>query len=112
MNNMTSQYKVMCGSECCISSKSINSSLLSWPDYCLKQLKDKSHNAQNISSGEISRSILETYKNSVQHHSCNIFNTTADMIMEKCLPVLLNIMFYHTGNVCYVVVISDQVLYY
>ena len=29
---MSEQYKVMCGCECCISSKSIHSSLLSWHD--------------------------------------------------------------------------------
>ena len=31
---------------------------------------------------------------------------------QQCVPVLLNIMRYHTGNVCYIVVISAQVLSY
>ena len=32
LNNMFSQYKVMCGFECCISAKSMHSSLPSWSD--------------------------------------------------------------------------------
>ena len=31
-NKMTALYKIMCGCECCISAKSIHSSLLSWRD--------------------------------------------------------------------------------
>ena len=45
-------------------------------------------------------------------HGCHIYSTVANMAMEKCVPVPLNIMGYHTGNVCYVFVISDQVLSY
>ena len=30
LKNMTSQYKVMCGCECCISAKRMHPSLLSW----------------------------------------------------------------------------------
>ena len=32
LKEMTSQYKVMCGCEYCISTKSMHSSLLSWPE--------------------------------------------------------------------------------
>ena len=32
----TKKYKVMCGCECCISAKSIHSSLISWRDRYLK----------------------------------------------------------------------------
>ena len=38
---MTSGYKVMCGCECCISAKSMHSSLLSWCGHFLKKLKIK-----------------------------------------------------------------------
>ena len=41
LKNMTSQYKCMCVCECCISSKSIHSSLLAWRDIFLKNLKLK-----------------------------------------------------------------------
>ena len=38
---MTSRYKVMCGSECCKSNKSTHSSLFSWRDSYLKNLRIK-----------------------------------------------------------------------
>ena len=41
LNNMTVQYNVICGCECCISSKSINSYLSPWRDCFLKILKIK-----------------------------------------------------------------------
>ena len=49
---MSSRYKVMCGCKCCIYTKSIHSSLLSWCDRYLKKIKDLSQNFQNIRSGE------------------------------------------------------------
>ena len=55
---MTYQYKVMYGCESFISAKIIHSSLLKWRDLCLKYLKDRSHNANNITSGEISGRIF------------------------------------------------------
>ena len=78
---MTLRYKVMCGCECCISSKSMHSYLLTWRDHRLKQLKDKNHNAQNRRSGEISSRIFETYNNAVGPHGFHIYNTDADMEM-------------------------------
>ena len=35
LNKMTSRYKVMCGCECCISTKSMHLSLLVWRNRCL-----------------------------------------------------------------------------
>ena len=52
LKQMSAQYKVMCGCECCNSAKSIHLSLLSWRDGYLKKLKDQSQNAQNIRSVE------------------------------------------------------------
>ena len=112
LKNMTSRYKVMCGCECCISDKSMYYSLLIWRYHRLKNLKDRSHNAQSISSGEISSHIFETYNTDVQPHGCHIYNTTAYVAMEKCVPIHINITIYRTVNVCYVVVISAQVLSY
>ena len=46
LKKMTSRYKVMCGCECFISSKSMHSSLLTRRDCCLKHLKDRIHHTQ------------------------------------------------------------------
>ena len=51
LKQMSASYKIICGCECCISAKSIHSSLLSWRDRHLKKLMDKSQNAQSRSSG-------------------------------------------------------------
>ena len=64
LKNMTSRYKVMCGCEYCVSSKSIHSSLLTWCDCHLKNLKDRSRNAQNTSSGYL-KDILDQANKSV-----------------------------------------------
>ena len=71
----------MCCCECCKSSKVINSSLFTWRDRRLKNLNDKSNNAQNRDSGEISSRIFETYKGTVQPHGCHIYNTDVEMVM-------------------------------
>ena len=42
LKQMFARYKIMCGCECCIPTKNIHSSLLSWSDRYLKKLKDKS----------------------------------------------------------------------
>ena len=36
LKQMSARYKIMCGCQCCISAKSIHSSLLSWRDRYLK----------------------------------------------------------------------------
>ena len=82
LKNMTPQYKVICGCDCCISSKVMNSSLLTWRNYRLKHLRDKIQNAQNRRSGEIFSRIFETYKNSVRPHGCHIYNTTEHMAIS------------------------------
>ena len=60
----------------------MHSSLLTWRDHCLKQIKDRSHNRQNRRYGKISSHIYETYNNAVRPHSFHIFNTAVDMSME------------------------------
>ena len=86
LKNMTDQYKVMCSCECCISSKIMHYSLLTWRDCRLKHLKDRSQNAQNRSSGEISSHTFETYKNDVRPHGFHIYNTAADMAISTMCP--------------------------
>ena len=49
----------------------MHSSLLSWRDQFLKQLKDHSHNAKNIRSGKITNRIFDSYENSVRPHGCH-----------------------------------------
>ena len=41
LKQMSARHKIMCGCECCISSKSIHSSLLSWSDRYLKNSRIK-----------------------------------------------------------------------
>ena len=82
MKKMTYQYKFMCVCECFIYAKNIHSSLLTWRDRLLKQLKDRSHNTQNKRYGEISSHIFETYINAVQPHGYHIYNTVTEMAME------------------------------
>ena len=82
----------MCGCECCISAKIMHSYLITCHNR-LKHLKDKSHNAQNRRSGEISSHIFETYKNALRAHGCHIYNTTTYMTMEKLCPSI----FEHHG---------------
>ena len=76
---MSTRYKVMCGCECCISAKSIHSSLISWRDRYLKKLKDKIQNAQGIRSGEKAHNIYETYTNIFMPHGPHIYAKASDM---------------------------------
>ena len=69
----------MCGCKCCISAKSMHSSLLSWHDLYLKKLKYLSQNAQNRRSGEKENCIYETYKNKVMTHGRHIYAKAYDM---------------------------------
>ena len=69
----------MCGCECCISTKSIHSSLLSWHDRYLKKLKNKIQNAQSRRSGEKAHHIYTTYKNTVMPYKSHIYAKASDM---------------------------------
>ena len=70
----------MCGCECCISAKSVHSSLLSWRDRYLKKYKDQSQNDQSRRSGERAHNIYTTYKNTVMPHGSHIYATASDMV--------------------------------
>ena len=52
LKQISARYNIMCGCECCISDKSIHSSLLSWRDRYLKKLKYQSQNSKSRRSGE------------------------------------------------------------
>ena len=45
------------------------------------KIKNQSHTAKNIRSGEMVSRIFETYKNSVIPHGRNIYQTSSDMAM-------------------------------
>ena len=76
---MSARYKIMCGCECCISTKSIHSSLLSWRDRSLEKIKDQSQNSQSRRSGQKAHHIYTTYKNTVMPHGSHIYAKASDM---------------------------------
>ena len=76
---MSARYKIMYGCECCISAKSIHSSLLSWRVRYLKKLKDKIQRSQSRRFGEKSHNIYETYKNTVMPDGHHIYAKASDM---------------------------------
>ena len=78
---MSARYKVMCGCERFISAKIIHSSLLSWCNIYLNNLKDLSQIAQNRRYGEIANHIFDAYKNSVIPYGNHIYATAYDMDM-------------------------------
>ena len=80
---MSARYKIMGGCECCVSNKTIHSSLLSWRDRYLKKTKDKIQNAQNRRSGEKLHQIYETYKNTVMPHGHIIYAKASDTTKAK-----------------------------
>ena len=75
LKQMSARYNIMCGCECCISARSIHSSLLSWRDRYLKKLKDQSQNSQSRRSGDRAHQIYTTYKNTVMPHGSHIYAT-------------------------------------
>ena len=112
LNNMTSQYKAMCGCECCISSKSMHLSLLKWIDRPIKHINDRIHNAKIRRSSELSSRLFETYKMLYDLMDV-IFKIMLQIwLRQKCFPVSHNIMGYHTGNVYYAVVRNSPVFVY
>ena len=110
---MSSPYKVMCGCDCCISAQNIHSCLLTWRYRHMIQLKDQIHNSQNKRCGEIESRIIETYKNVLRPHVCNIHKKNHHtQPWKQCVPVLLYIMILLTRSMCYIVVINVQVFSY
>ena len=83
LKQMSAQYKVMCGCECCIYAKSIHSILLSWRDRYSEKLKDKIQNSQIRRSDEKSHRIYETYKNTIMAHGRHIYDKSYDTEKDK-----------------------------
>ena len=100
----------MSGSECCIPSKSMHSSLLSWRDQCLKKLKDQIPNSQNKRSSEKPNRIYDTYKNTVMPHGRHIYVNASNMEKANFFHIHNQIIQYHTENVYCNVVPNFHVL--
>ena len=60
LRNISSNHKVMCGCDCCISAKGIHPPLLTWINYYLKKLKYRSHNDQKRRYGEMKICMIVT----------------------------------------------------
>ena len=100
----------MCGCECFIYSKIINSSLLSWHDHYHKKLKDQIQNSQNRRSGEKSNRVYESYK--IQSFHIGVIFTSKHLIWQRQQYVRIHnqIMHFHTGNVSFNFVWNVQTL--
>ena len=81
LKKMSAWYRVMGSCECCISAKSIHSSLISWPDCYFRKLNNLSHYSQNRRSGKNSNRLFETYKNSIMPYGHHIYATAVYMEM-------------------------------
>ena len=77
LKQMSAQYKVMCGCECCIYSKHIHASLLSWR---YRYFKAKMFKTEGLEKKKIC--IYETYKNIVMPHGCHIYAKASDMAQD------------------------------
>ena len=96
---MSARYKIMCGCECCIYSKNIHSSFLSWRDSYLKNSKIKSKIIK--SEGLVKKNI--TYMKHIKIRWCHM----GVMFMPKhwiwkrlqFSHIISLIMHLHTGNV-------------
>ena len=70
--DMSALQKIMCGCKCSISAKSMHDILLICSDSYLNKLKNQRLNSHNRSSGEMTSSVCETYKNAVIKYGHNI----------------------------------------
>ena len=107
---MSGRYKVMCCCECCISAKSIHSSLLSWRDHYLRKLNNLIQNSQDIRSGEKDNRLFETYKFLLYHMGAIYMQQQLTCPWLKCVHIHHPNMHYHIGNLCCVVLIIAHVL--
>ena len=96
---MSACYKNMCGCECCIYAKSINSSLLYWRDRYLKKSNIKAEILKE--EGLVKNNI--TYMTHIKIQWCHmgIIFMPKHLIwkMLQCAHILSLIMHFHTGNV-------------
>ena len=99
LKTMSAQYNIMCGCECCISSKIIHSSLLSWRDRYLKnsRIKVKMLKVEVLVRNHI------TYMKHIKIQWCHMgvifMSKHLKWKMLQCAHILSMNMHFHTVNV-------------
>ena len=94
----------MCGCECCISSKSMHSSLLSWHENFLKNWRIKSVMYKKEGMAKCPIVYLRYIKLLTYHIKSICFRQHQKWICQKCVDIHNKNMYYHIGNVFCVVV--------
>ena len=79
LKTMSERYKIMCGCECCISAKSIHSSLLSWRDVYLKNSRIKAKMIEEEGLVRKHITYIQHIKNTVIPHGSHIYAKSSDM---------------------------------
>ena len=96
---MSARYKVLRGCECCISDKSIHSSLLSWRDRYLKNSRIKAKILK--SEGLVIKHITYIQHIKIQWFHMEVIFMPKHLIwkIQQCAHILILIMQFHTVNV-------------
>ena len=107
---MFSRYKVTCGCECCISAKSMHSSLLSWHVVIKKAHKYQPKYSKQKVWGKSKLTYMKVIK--IQPFHMSVIFTPKHMTWQrqKCVHTHSQIMRDHTGNVYCDVVPNAQAL--
>ena len=110
IKKMSSRYKVMCGCECCISAKSIHSSLPSWRDCYLKNSRISAKILKTEGLGEKKIAYMKHIK--IQSCHMGVIFKPNHMTRQKqqCVHTHSQIMRYHTENVYFGIVQNIQAL--
>ena len=99
LKQMSTRYKVMCGSECCISAKIIHSSLISW---CDRYLKNWNIKAKMLKEEGLVKNYI-TYIQLIKIQWCHmgVIFMPMHLIWQRLqwAHILSMIMQFHTGNV-------------
>ena len=110
LNNISAHYKVICGCECCVSSKVMHTSLLSWQEIYLNRRKDLSQNAQNRRSGEMYNILFKTYKTLWWSMGAISLQQNRTCPWLQCVHIHHLNMDFHTGNLCCIIFLIYHVL--
>ena len=107
--NISSRYKFMCGCECCISAKNINSSLLSCCDrYLEKNARIKSKILKIEGPVKKQTAYMKHIKLRSYHMGVIFTRKHLTWKRQQCVRIYSQIMNYHTENVSCNIVINVQ----
>ena len=95
---MSSRYKVMHGCECCISSKSMHSSLLSWRDHYFKNSRISAKIIKTEGLGKSKFTYIQIIKYSHATWATYLCQSIRHVKKQQCVKTHIKIMYYHTGN--------------